>query len=84
MIAVARLMFPKASIALGCMSPQQGRAKGERLALMAGADRFVLPSAETMRLAEEKELRLIHLDVCCAVPSHLESKALRDSVDEPL
>ena len=75
MVAVARLMYPKASIALGCMRPQQGRAKAETLALMAGADRVVLPSAETVRLAEEKELRMIQLDTCCAVPTWLEDKA---------
>jgi len=76
MVAVARLMHPKASIALGCMRPQQGRAKAERLALMAGANRIVLPSTETVHLAEEKGLRLIRLAACCAVPSQLEGKAL--------
>jgi hypothetical protein len=74
MIAVARLMYTKTSIALGCMRPQQGRAKAERLALMAGADRIVLPSAGTVRVAEERGLNPIHLDACCAVPRRLEGR----------
>jgi hypothetical protein len=82
-VAVAGLMYPKTSIALGCMRPWQGRAKADVLMFMAGADRIVLPSAETVKLAEERGLRLIQLDACCAVPTRLEGKTLRGSVEEP-
>ena len=81
MVAVARLMYPKTSIALGCMRPQQGRDKTERLAITAGADRIVLPSVKTVKLAEEGDFHLIHLDTCCAVPNNLEGKTIRDPVD---
>jgi len=84
MVAVARLMHSKTSIALGCMRPQQGRTKAEKLALTAGADRIVLPSIETVRFAEEKGLPLVHLDACCAVPKSLEGRTLKGSTDETL
>jgi len=79
MVAAARLMFPRASIALGCMRPHQGRGEAEKLALKAGADRLVLPRPRTIRVAEEMGLHPIHLDACCAVPTTLEERLLRES-----
>lgn len=79
MVAVAKLMFPRASIALGCMRPHEDRAEAEGLSLLTGADRIVLPSPQMKSLAERKGLRLLQLDACCALPKSLENRAIRGS-----
>ena len=77
MVAVARLMFPRASIALGCVRPQDGRSEAEGLTIMAGVDRITLPSPRTIGISEKMGLHPLHMDACCALPKSLEGRALR-------
>ena len=75
-VACARLAFPSSSIALGCMRPNAQRKSMEKLVILSGADRLVLPTSTTLRWAAEQGLEAVHLDACCAVPARLESMTL--------
>lgn len=76
-VAATRLMFPSSSVALGCMIPQIDRHRIEATALSAGADRIVLPRAETISLAERMGLDVLEFDACCVLPTELEETATR-------
>ncbi|MDI6642597.1 MAG: hypothetical protein QMD95_00860 [Candidatus Hodarchaeaceae archaeon] len=68
-IAEARLKFPEATLALGCMRPRDARrVEIEHQALRAGVDRMELPSEQTLQAAHKLGLRVRRLDGCCAVP----------------
>ena len=68
-IAEARLKFPKATLALGCMRPRDGRrVEIERQALLSGIDRIEIPSRDTIEIARKLGLRVRRLDACCSVP----------------
>lgn len=67
LITEARLKFPSAVLALGCMRPRDaGRA--ELQALRSGVDRVEIPGKRTIEAARELGLRVRRLDACCAVP----------------
>ena len=69
LIASARLKFPKATIALGCMRPRgDKRAEFELQALRSGVDRIEIPSERTIKAARELGLDVQRLEACCAVP----------------
>ena len=76
-VAAARLMCPEAGVAVGCMRPRIDRERAEELAIMAGADRVVLPSRSTVEKAERRGFSVKHLDGCCSIPVNLERRALR-------
>jgi hypothetical protein len=76
-VTAARLMFPEAGVALGCMRPRTGKERIEELAMKAGASRLVLPSRSTIEKAEAGGFRVMHLDGCCSIPVDLEARALR-------
>ena len=69
-IAEARLRFPEAELALGCMRPRgPQRVEIELAALRAGVDRMEIPSEETIEAARGFGLHVRRLEACCAVPS---------------
>lgn len=71
----ARLMFPKAELALGCMRPRDSsRIEIELAALLAGVDRIELPSEQTLRAAQAMGLVTKKLCACCAVPNETRDK----------
>lgn len=76
-VAAARLMCPEAGIAIGCMRSRTDKARVERLAITAGADRIVLPANSTVQDAINEGFAVKHLDGCCAIPRSLEHLALR-------
>jgi hypothetical protein len=65
--AIARLMFPKTPLILGCMRPK-GRARAETdiLALKAGVDAIAFPSEEAVKFAEKKGWKMAFSSYCCA------------------
>ena len=65
--ALARLMFPKTPLLLGCMRPK-GSARGETdvLALKAGVDGVAFPSEEAIKYAENKGFEVSFSAYCCA------------------
>lgn len=72
LIAEARLKFPKAMLALGCMRPRDaGRVELELQALRSGIDRMEVPSEQTIEAARKLGLQVLRLDACCSVPSEL-------------
>ncbi len=67
--AEARLKFPNAQLALGCMRPRgQERVKLELAALHSGVDRIEMPADQTMDEAKKLGLRVERLNACCSVP----------------
>jgi len=69
-VAEARLKFPEATIALGCMRPRDNhRAEFELQALRSGVDRIEIPGEQAIKAAREFGLDERRLDGCCAVPS---------------
>lgn len=74
-VAEARLKFPTAQLALGCMRPRgPHRVEIELAALRAGVDRMELPSRETTEAARDMGLKIKRLDACCAVPIEVVEK----------
>jgi len=68
-IADARLKFPEATIALGCMRPRgNNRVEFELQALRSGVDRIEIPSEQTIEAARKLGLDVQRLKACCAVP----------------
>jgi len=65
----ARLKFPHAQLALGCMRPRDSqRVEIELAALRAGVDRMEIPSEQTIKAARAMGFNIRRLDACCAVP----------------
>lgn len=66
--ALARLLFPKSEIALGCMRPRgAARQQMEQLAIKAGVTRLVLPTKATIRYLEQNQYTLTTKNTCCVV-----------------
>jgi len=64
--ALARLMFPKTEIALGCMRPRgSSRREMERMAIEAGITRLAVPTKSTQKFLEEKEYKMTVKETCC-------------------
>ena len=69
LIAEARLKFPEAMLALGCMRPRDARrVEFELAALRAGIDRMEIPTRQTLEAARAMGLSIKKLHACCAVP----------------
>ena len=66
-IAVARTMFPKTPIVLGCMRPKGNlRSETDLLALKAGADGVAFPSEGAVEYAKNKGFNVVFSSYCCA------------------
>ncbi len=66
--AIARLLFPKCEIALGCMRPRGVvRRKMEILAVKAGVNRLVLPTKTTMKYLEKNDYLISTQKACCVI-----------------
>jgi hypothetical protein len=66
-IAVARLMMPKASISLGCMRPTGAvRAEADYMGILAGANRIVVPTQSSLSRLE-KEYHFERHQTCCVI-----------------
>jgi uncharacterized radical SAM superfamily protein len=65
--ATARLMFPEAPLALGCMRPKgKHRAETDVLCLKAGVDAVAFPSEEAIAYAERQGYALSFSSCCCS------------------
>jgi lipoyl synthase len=65
--AIARLMFPKTPLVLGCMRPKGAfRREIDVLALKAGVDAIAFPSEEAIIYAKEKGWITYFSSNCCA------------------
>jgi len=64
---MARLMFPKTPLTLGCMRPK-GKSRGETdiLALKAGVDAVAFPSEAAVQFAKDKGYETVFSPFCCA------------------
>lgn len=71
--------FPETELALGCMRPRTRdlRTAIELAALDAGVTRIVLPSRQTLAVAEARGYEVVQLDACCALPRALEEHVQR-------
>jgi hypothetical protein len=68
-IADARLKFPNATLALGCMRPRgDKKTEYELQALCSGVDRIEIPSEQTIEAARKLGRDARRLEACCAVP----------------
>jgi len=68
-IADARLKFPNATLALGCMRPRgDKKTEYELQALRSGVDRIEIPSEQTIEVARKLGRDVRRLEACCAVP----------------
>lgn len=65
--AIARLMFPRTPLILGCMRPK-GAARGSTdvLALKAGVDAVAFPSEEAIKYVQNAHFRFSFSSFCCA------------------
>jgi lipoyl synthase len=64
---LARLMFSKTPIALGCMRPKgELRNQTDVLALKAGVDAIAFPSEEAIKYAKMQSYKIFFSSLCCA------------------
>lgn len=67
LLAWARVCAPELEISLGCMRPRGAyRRELDSMAILAGVDRIVLPDACAISLAQERNLKLLRKEECCA------------------
>jgi len=65
--ALARQMFPKTPLVLGCMRPKgKERSETDILALKAGVDGVAFPSEEAIEYAKNKGYETTFSSYCCA------------------
>jgi uncharacterized radical SAM superfamily protein len=66
-IAVARSMFPKTPLVLGCMRPKgRHRIETDTMAIKAGVDAIAFPAEEAVRFAENQGMLLSFSSMCCS------------------
>jgi len=66
-ITLARLMFPKTPLVLGCMRPKgKSRSETDVLALKAGVDAVAFPSEAAVEYAKSKGYKTSFSSYCCA------------------
>lgn len=66
--AITRILFPKTSIALGCMIPGgKQKTETELLAVKAGANKLTIPTHQTQRQLQKQKYTLKHHETCCVV-----------------
>ncbi|MHA1238114.1 MAG: radical SAM protein [Candidatus Odinarchaeia archaeon] len=67
-VAIARLMFPKVPISLGCMRPgKKLRAEFDRISLKAGVNGIVNPVSAVIKEYEEKGYEIVNKTNCCVI-----------------
>ncbi|WP_366922612.1 hypothetical protein MFMK1_003081 [Metallumcola ferriviriculae] len=66
-IALARILSPKAKIMLGCAKPPKHKEIIERLALNAGVNAIAYPADETVSLAKDRNLHSYFSPLCCSL-----------------
>jgi uncharacterized radical SAM superfamily protein len=65
--AIARLMFPKTSIALGCMRPKgEHRKETDILAIKAGVNAIAFPTEEAIEFAKKQKYEINFSSNCCS------------------
>lgn len=68
LMAISRLIFPNATINLGCARPRgKPRLELERLALRAGLQRLAVYTEETVNEAKGLGLDVLYSPACCSV-----------------
>ncbi len=68
LMAIARILNPRARITLGCAQPPgEKKLATERFAIKAGINGIAYPSDQTMDLAVEMGLKLVFKDTCCSL-----------------
>jgi uncharacterized radical SAM superfamily protein len=74
-VAIARLMFPKTPLSVGCMRPK-GRLRIEidKQVIKSGADRLELPTRSALKELSELNLEIKKIEACCTIPEWLEPK----------
>jgi len=66
-LLVARLMFPRAPLVLGCMRPKgKHRVETDILALKAGVDAIAFPAEEAIKFAENRQWEIAFSSFCCS------------------
>jgi len=66
-ITVARLMFPKTPLVLGCMRPKgEHRAITDILAIKAGVNAIAFPTEEAIKFAENQGHSISFSSLCCS------------------
>jgi hypothetical protein len=66
-VAVARSMFPKTPLVLGCMRPKgRYRIETDTMAIKAGVDAIAFPAEEAVRFAENQGMGLSFSSLCCS------------------
>lgn len=66
-IAVARSMFPRTPLVLGCMRPKgRYRIETDTMAIKAGVDAIAFPAEEAVRFAENQGMGLSFSSLCCS------------------
>jgi uncharacterized radical SAM superfamily protein len=66
-IAVARLMFPKTPLVLGCMRPKgKHRIKTDTLAIEAEVNAIAFPTEEAVKFAENQGYKIGFSSSCCS------------------
>jgi uncharacterized radical SAM superfamily protein len=65
--AIARVMFPRTPLVLGCMRPKgKHRRKTDVLAIKAGVDAIAFPSEEAIEFAEAQGYKVAFSSLCCS------------------
>jgi hypothetical protein len=67
LIAIARILNPRAKLNLGCAKPAKAKAEIETLAIDAGVNTIAYPSEEALSYAEERGLELRFSELCCTL-----------------
>jgi uncharacterized radical SAM superfamily protein len=66
-VTVARLMFSKTPLALGCMRPKgKHRIETDILAIKAGANAIAFPTEEAIRFTEKQGYEIAFSSLCCS------------------
>lgn len=66
-ITIARLMFPKTPLSLGCMRPKgEHRVETDILAIKAGVNAIAFPTEEAIKFAEKEGYEISFSPLCCS------------------
>jgi len=66
-IVIARLMFPRTPLALGCMRPKgKHRVETDNLAIKAGVNAIAFPTEEAIKCAEKLGYKIKFSSLCCS------------------
>jgi hypothetical protein len=78
-MTIARLMFPRTPLVLGCMRPKgKHRVKTDILAIKAGANAIAFPAEEAVKFAEEQGCKTAFSSFCCS-QIYTDIKSLEDA-----